>query len=122
LSVAAGGALTGTPLGSDAGTNDFTVRVTDSLGLTGDSLVQIVVTNSAPPNAPVITPSLSGGNLLMPVNSQSGYTYVLQSATNLNAPVTWSDITTNAGTGGVLNFSAPVNPAQPQSYFRVLAY
>lgn len=75
-----------------------------------------------PPNAPVITPSLSGGNLLMPVNSQSGYTYVLQSATNLVSPVSWTGVTTNAGTGGVLNFSAPVNPVQPQSYFRVVAY
>ena len=80
------------------------------------------VTNRLPPDAPVITPSLSGGNLLMPVNSQSGYTYVLQSATNLVPPVVWIGVTTNAGTGGVLNFSAPVNPAQPQSFFRVVAY
>lgn len=75
-----------------------------------------------PPNAPIITPGLSGGNLLMPVNSQTGYTYVLQSATNLVPPVVWSGVTTNSGTGGTINFTAPVNPAQPQSYFRVVAY
>jgi hypothetical protein len=75
-----------------------------------------------PPNPPVMMAGLSGTNLQMSVLSQAGYNYMLQAATNLTPPVVWSGVATNAGTGGMLNFSAPVSPAQPQSYFRVVAY
>lgn len=73
-----------------------------------------------PPNPPVLAPAgLSGGNLHFTVASQSGYTYVLQAATNLVPPVVWTGVATNAGTGGPLNFSVPANAALPQRYFRV---
>ena len=75
-----------------------------------------------PPNAPQIASSVSGANLLLPVTSQSGYTYVLQEATNLIPTITWSNLATSNGTGGTITFSAPINPALPQRYFRVLAY
>lgn len=43
LSVAANGALTGTPGAGDAGVNTFTVRVTDASGLTADATLNITV-------------------------------------------------------------------------------
>lgn len=43
LSVAANGALSGTPANSNVGANSFTVRVTDSGGLTADATLNITV-------------------------------------------------------------------------------
>lgn len=43
LTVAAGGALSGTPSASDAGSNSFTVRVTDALGLNAEATLGIHV-------------------------------------------------------------------------------
>ena len=50
LSVASGGALTGTPGAGDVGANVFTVRVTDALGLLDDAGMNISVV-SAPSSA-----------------------------------------------------------------------
>lgn len=75
-----------------------------------------------PPNPPLITLSVSGPNLLLPVASQSGYTYVLQVATNLVRTIIWSNLAASNGTGGTISFNAPINPALPLRYFRVLAY
>ena len=43
LSVAANGALSGTPSAGDAGANSFTVRVTDNIGASGDATLSIAV-------------------------------------------------------------------------------
>lgn len=43
LSVAANGALTGTPTAGDVGTNNFVVRVTDAAGATADATLTIAV-------------------------------------------------------------------------------
>jgi|GEM_PF-2442459 len=53
LSVAANGALTGTPANGNVGANVFTVRVTDSLGATDDATLNITVNNVN--DAPVFT-------------------------------------------------------------------
>ncbi len=45
LSVAANGALTGTPGNADAGANSFTVRVTDAGGLSDTAVLNIAVAN-----------------------------------------------------------------------------
>ena len=58
LTVAGNGALSGTPANSDAGTNRFVVRVTDSSGATDDASLYIAVANvnDAPTwNAPALT-------------------------------------------------------------------
>jgi hypothetical protein len=47
LNVAANGALTGTPTGSDYGANNFALRVTDATGKTGDATLTITVSVSA---------------------------------------------------------------------------
>ncbi|HEY9509545.1 MAG TPA: hypothetical protein VIV82_06755 [Verrucomicrobiae bacterium] len=69
--------------------------------------------------APMIESSkLSGGNFTVQAASQAGFNYVLQATPSL-APPTWSNVLTNAGTGGTLNFSIPVTPDSPQRFFRI---
>jgi alpha-glucosidase len=62
LTVTAGGAMSGTPAPSDIGTNTFTVRVTDSLGLSNDTTLLLVVQDD--PNAPTQLTS-PDGNLVL---------------------------------------------------------
>ncbi|HLP77067.1 MAG TPA: cadherin domain-containing protein, partial [Candidatus Paceibacterota bacterium] len=64
----------------------------------------------------------NGSTLTLQFESVEGVTYVLQSSTNLASPITWSDISTNAGNGGVLTVPVPVNPDEEKQFFRLLAY
>ncbi|MGH7977687.1 MAG: hypothetical protein ACREDS_10750 [Limisphaerales bacterium] len=69
----------------------------------------------------IMSPSISGTNFTLQVNSsQSGFNYVLQKTPAL-APATWTGVQTNAGTGGTLNFSFPIAPGNPQQFFRIQA-
>jgi hypothetical protein len=34
-------------------------------------------------------------------------------------PITWTNIQTNAGTGGTLNFTIPITPGNPRQFFRI---
>jgi len=72
--------------------------------------------NATPPT--VQSPAVSGGNFTATTASQVGFDYVLQGSPSL-APATWSNLQTNAGTGGTLNFSVPVTPGDPQRFFRI---
>jgi hypothetical protein len=77
----------------------------------------------AAPTPPLILPvSLQGTNLLLSIASEFGVTYVLQSASDLDSPTAWVGISTNNGTGTLLNIPAPVDVTQPQQFFRLLAY
>ena len=73
-----------------------------------------------PPEPPVITPVVSGGDVVMTLPSQSGYTYILQTTTNLVEPF-WTPVATNAGTGSQILFSRPRDSGRLHEYFRVLA-
>lgn len=59
LNVATDGSLSGTPAIGDAGTNVWTVRVTDSGGLTADASLTIEVTTAVVPPAAPSNPSVS---------------------------------------------------------------
>jgi autotransporter-associated beta strand protein len=71
-------------------------------------------------SVPTITsPSVSGGNFTLQVAaSQIGNNYVLQATPSLTAPITWTTIVTNAGTGGTLNFTNPIS-GNPKRFFRI---
>jgi autotransporter-associated beta strand protein len=59
LTVSSAGALGGTPLNADVGSNTFTVRVTDAGGLSSESTLNITVANVN--DAPVFTsPTITG--------------------------------------------------------------
>jgi hypothetical protein len=66
----------------------------------------------------IVTPAVSGGNFTAHTASQTGFSYVLQGTAAL-APASWSNLQTNAGTGGTLNFSVPVTPGSPQRFYRI---
>jgi beta-glucanase (GH16 family) len=51
-------------------------------------------------------------------SSQTGFNYVLQVSPTL-MPAIWTDIQTNAGTGGTLNFPIPITPGSQQGFFRI---
>ena len=65
---------------------------------------------------------VSGTNLLISLQSELGASYVLESATSLDAPIPWTPVSTNGGTGAVLTIPAPFDAAQPRSFFRVVVY
>ena len=77
LTVAANGALSGVPSGGTAGTNAFTVRVTDAGGLFGEATLNITVTGSLPggwTGADIGTVGIAGGA------SQNGGVYTVSGA------------------------------------------
>ena len=77
-----------------------------------------VAANTAP-TPTISSPGVSGTNFTLQVTaSQSGFNYVLQ-ATPALAPATWTNIFTNAGTGGTLNFTNPISSGNPQQFFRI---
>lgn len=74
-------------------------------------------------SSPTIHPETLGGtNVAMKFSSEMGATYVLQGAASLEKPVTWTSLSTNLGTGGVIEISLPVVTGETVRYFRVMAY
>lgn len=83
----------------------------------GNFYIDNVYFYTAPSAAPtILPPAISGGNIIMQVNSVNGTAYVLQ-VTPALAPPTWTSIKTNAGTGGILNFTNPVTGGN--EFFRI---
>jgi hypothetical protein len=70
-------------------------------------------------NTPIIqSPARSGTDFTCKVASLPGFSYVLQGTPSLT-PATWTGIQTNAGTGGLLNFTVPITGGNPQRFFRI---
>lgn len=85
----------------------------------GEQIFAAVVSTLAP-NPVTLTIAPSGANALITYLSQIGYSYQLQSATNLNSPVTWAvSGSAQTGTGGTLTNSVPAS--SHENYFRVKA-
>jgi hypothetical protein len=76
---------------------------------------------ATPPTPFTLTKSPSGSSLLVTYPSQTGFSYQLRSATNLNPPAVWVDEGGPlAGTGGTLTNIVPTSGTQ--KFLRVLAY
>jgi len=72
---------------------------------------------------PVVVPVFSNGsNLVLQVNTVSNASYVLESALNLQPPVVWAPVTTNAGTGSMITNLVPLNSTHAQQFFRYEAW
>ncbi len=112
LSVAANGALSGTPASTDVGTNSFVVGVTDPGGLSGTATMLISVTTD------IITigaaPALiAGGNFQLNWSGGAG-PYQVQMNTNL-ATTDWINV------GGLLNTNGLIIPAtNAAAFYRIL--
>lgn len=70
-------------------------------------------------DTPVIqSPARSGGDFTCKLASLPGFSYVLEGTPSLT-PATWTGLQTNAGTGGLLNFTVPITAANPLRFFRI---
>ena len=89
---------------------------------TANSSIDLVVT-SVPGSQPTIAPvTVSGTNLVVSVPTVTGANYVLQTATNLTPTILWANESTNAGTGGNLILTVPIEPGKPQKFVRFWVY
>ncbi len=77
------------------------------------------VTANLPAQPTIQQVGLEGTNLVFKVASEAGFSYVVEASPTV-APTNWIGVQTNAG-GGSLIFTIPVNPANPQEYFRIRA-
>jgi hypothetical protein len=71
---------------------------------------------------PRILPLVSGGeSITIRFQTAPGLTYVLESTSSLVPPVTWTNVATHLGGGGLAAFVVPVQPEITQGFFRVRA-
>lgn len=84
------------------------VWATDT-ALAGYGNVQVGPLSNGPTSVS-ITPSLSGGNLLLAFPTQTGFTYTVQYKTNLLS-ATWTTLTTTNGTGATATVTSALNAA-----------
>jgi len=86
---------------------------------TGTGILNVATGGVVP--HPVINPvafDSTGTNLIISVSSVSGHQYRLWSATNLSAPVFWTPVATNSGTGGTLTNLVPVLKSVHSMFYR----
>ena len=108
LSVAANGALSGRPELANAGTNTFTVGVTDQGGLSSSATMYILVT--APPNLEI---SQESGGLML--NWSGGIPpYQLEMTTNMSNP-NWQDVGSPVNGTNVL-----ITPSNSAAFYRIV--
>ncbi len=110
FSGAISGAFAATNLPALSTTNLFW----DSSRLNSQGILAVALKTAASPT--ILPPSWNGTNLMLQANSQSGFAYVLQAATQL-APANWTAVQTNAG-GGLVTFTIPIS-ASTQQFFRI---
>lgn len=74
---------------------------------------------TAPPQ-PTIQPVYRDGfgNLVVRTTTTTGWSYVLESTLALQSPITWTPVSTNAGTGGVITNLVPVDLTTSKQFFR----
>ncbi len=83
---------------------------------TAKALVALQPATSVTPHPVTLTPTTVGGNLVISIPSQAGFTYTLEATGSLN-PVAWETATgvtpanPQQGTGGALTFTLPVTDA-----------
>ena len=113
LNVATNGDLSGTPAGGSAGTNSFSVRVTDAGGMYDESGLNIYVVNTTV--QPNLGSVLNGTNLTFswPGSMYTGWT--LDYRTNLLSGV-WTAV---AGSQSNSTVTVPVNPSAPAGFYRL---
>jgi hypothetical protein len=97
--------------------DQFTCTITDGFGGTNYQTVTIAVVYPGIS----IAPAGNGNNALtLNLNGAPGQTYVLETATNLLAPISWLPVATNTlGTNGVWQFTDPQGANLTQKFYRL---
>ena len=98
--------------------DQFTCTITDGFGGTNFQTVAIA---PAPDTTPLITGVVAGnGSVTLSLGGASGYTYILETTTNLTLPGSWQSIATNtAGTNGVWQFTDTQATNFTQRFYRL---
>jgi hypothetical protein len=111
-------ATSGTVNPDVAGTYTLTYSYTNGLG-TVLTTNRTVVVWSAVQNPPILANlAVTGGNVGFTLSGDSGQTVVVETCTNLAAPV-WVPVQTNTLGGTPVNFSEPVEPQSPGRFYRL---
>jgi len=76
-----------------------------------------VVEPQAPPR-PTVMISGGDGTVILQVPTLTGFSYQLESTTNLLPPAVWTPIKTTAGTGGIITDTVPLLPSEKAKFFR----
>ena len=106
------------------GTNyTFVVAAINTNGVSENSAPANAVPLAASSTPPLIGGiSISGGKLVITgTNGTAGANYYVLATTNLSVPATnWIIIATNQfGAGGSVNFTNPLDPNSPQTFYRL---
>jgi autotransporter-associated beta strand protein len=110
------GAITGTFTATNLPALSSTNLVWDASKLNSQGILAVALKTAA---APIIfQPLWNGTNLTLQINSQAGFSYLLQATTQL-VSANWTATQTNVGTGGTLTFMIPVTAGNPQQFFRI---
>ena len=111
LTVAANGALSGTPVSTNVGPNSFVISATDPGGLSTDATLNLTVT-AAPP----VVSSLSFENGTLQLNWSGGVSpYQVQMTTNLTNP-DWQDVGSPVTSGTPLI----ITPTNASTFYRII--
>jgi autotransporter-associated beta strand protein len=80
-----------------------------------------VASNYVAPPAPTILPVYvdGSGNLVLRTATVAGHNYILLSTPSLEGTPVWTQVSTNAGTGGTITLTVPVSLTQPREFFRL---
>ncbi|HWD91754.1 MAG TPA: hypothetical protein VG938_05320 [Verrucomicrobiae bacterium] len=93
-----------------------------SLVGTTNSSTTLAVGVNTPPQPTINGPTLDAtrANLVLTLNTASGFNYYLLSTTNLTPPVVWTTNSTTAGTGGPITNQVPISSTAPRLFLRYL--
>ncbi len=110
LAVAGNGALSGTPVSADTGTNSFVVKATDPAGLFATATMYLGVTPATP-----ITMTVSFDGTTLMLNWAGGVApYEVQTTTNLINPI-WEPLGSPTS-----DTSLTVSPTNAAAFYRIL--
>jgi fibronectin-binding autotransporter adhesin len=124
---ALGGTIVWTPISTNAGTGGiitFTVPVSTTLNEQFFRLLVLGGSGGQPPPtlSPKILPVYQSGttNLGLQLVTVANHNYILESSPGLEGTNVWTPVSTNAGTGGTITPTVPLNRAAHEQFFRFL--
>jgi hypothetical protein len=107
-------------LGQSLSTNTVVVQVSDNGFPPLLATRSFVVTVTTPPPPRIFSPRFSGNTFSVQVSGAAGLNYIVQSATNLTAPINWKSVTTNALATPPFAFTDSDAAGSAQRFYRVL--
>jgi hypothetical protein len=117
----ASGTVTYTPVNGFTGNDRFSYTINDGRSGTATADVYVFVSATAlpPPNYMTINP-VGGGGFRVVFNGTPGTSYRIRRTTNLNAPISWTDLTTVvAPPHGIIEY-VDTTPPLPNAFYQAV--